>query len=447
MYLPQVPEISKQQLTIGNELNIDQTDTADKFRLLKKLPAIFEAFFQKRIFIFPLYTTKRYFVIKSHFLLCFSKKESEEAYKYLEYQRNNPTENGSGIQISPHEKFSPKYTIDLETCRIVTRIKEEKLFIFIHNSWGKSVTLLTTARSDFDNMMKFLSQASIRTNKSDFKFLEVLGKGSFGEVTLVLHVPTGIEYAMKKAYIESDTLFKHHLEERAIFERVSGHPFVVNLLYAFHEERTLYYVQQYCSGGDLYGVLKRKGAFPEYMVKFYFAEILLALEHLHRNKIIHRDIKPENILLDGDGHALLTDFGLSKLLLERGRAHSLCGTELYYAPELYQRSEQGYDFTVDFWQLGCTIFELLTEKPPFLGRNKQERIEKILNVNPVFPETMSPDCVSLLQFLLEKSPSRRPSKVENIKSHPFFSGIDWNKLYKREVNIPNCCRFHHQNGK
>ena len=98
----------------------------------------------------------------------------------------------------------------------------------------------------------------------------------------------------------------------------------------------------------------------EDVAQFYMAELILALQHLHRLGIIYRDLKPENVLLDGDGHVKLTDFGLSKVALSDDRANTVCGTVEYMAPEII--ANLPYDKTVDWWSLGALSFDMMTGK-------------------------------------------------------------------------------------
>merc|ERR1719409_529919 len=148
----------------------------------------------------------------------------------------------------------------------------------------------------------------------DFQLLKVIGKGSYGKVMLVKHANSDQSFAMKM--LRKDNVVKrnqvdHTQAERNVLE-IARHPFIVDLMYAFQTPKKLYFVLEFCSGGELFFHLSRAGRFSEGRTRFYSAEILLALAYLHGLNIIYRDLKPENVLLDIDGHAKLTDFGLSK---------------------------------------------------------------------------------------------------------------------------------------
>ncbi|CAM9650121.1 unnamed protein product, partial [Heterosigma akashiwo] len=124
-----------------------------------------------------------------------------------------------------------------------------------------------------------------------------------------------------------------------------------------------YFIQDFAPGGDLYTLL-RNFSIKAVDVLFYAAELALALEHVHRARVVHRDIKPENLLVDQHGHIKLADFGLAKIL-PRGSpgTRTVCGTEVYAAPEML--SGEPYGYSVDMWQLGVFVFELLVGHSPF----------------------------------------------------------------------------------
>jgi tRNA A-37 threonylcarbamoyl transferase component Bud32 len=166
----------------------------------------------------------------------------------------------------------------------------------------------------------------------DFEPLRCLGKGTFGTVLLVKQQKTGRLFAQKQFKKASLTVHKRLVEqtktERSILESVNRHPFVVKLFYAFQDHEKLYLILEYAQGGELFTHLMQERMFTEEVASFYMAEMVLALEHLHRNLgVIYRDLKPENCLLDAEGHLLLTDFGLSKVAVdENDKCNSFLGT-------------------------------------------------------------------------------------------------------------------------
>ncbi len=169
----------------------------------------------------------------------------------------------------------------------------------------------------------------------DFELLRVLGKGSFGKVFLVRLLATGGVYAMK-VLKKSEVVRRRQVEHTRAERRIMGgieHPFVVALRFAFQSTDKLYMVTDFCSGGELFFHLKRFRTFPEAMVRFFAAELVSALSHLHSINIVYRDLKPENVLLDAEGHVHITDFGLSKdEVVDARGATTFCGTPEYLAP-------------------------------------------------------------------------------------------------------------------
>lgn len=271
--------------------------------------------------------------------------------------------------------------------------------------------------------------------------LKTLGRGSFAKVLLVRKRDTGELFAMKilsKKAIMARNQIEHTMAERLILGNVQ-HPYIVALRYAFQTEDQLYLVLDYCSGGELFFHLKREGRFPESTVRVYIAEITLALEYLHARNIIYRDLKPENVLLDREGHVLLADFGLSKLLQgNQDKAMTYVGTVEYLAPEVI--TAQGHSFAVDWWAMGTLMAELISGLPPFYSTNVNLMMERILKAELRLPEYVSPEARSLIAGLLTRDPSKRLGSGANgaaaIKRHPFFSGLDWDALMQRKIPAP-----------
>jgi serine/threonine protein kinase len=150
----------------------------------------------------------------------------------------------------------------------------------------------------------------------------------------------------------------------------------VGLNYAFQTRDKLFLILEYCPGGDLGKVLEQEKRFDEARARIYLAEILLALEDLHKRDIIFRDLKPDNVVLDTQGHALLTDFGLSKEgVLDNQAANSFCGSVAYLAPEMLKRS--GHGKSVDWYLLGVLLYEMLVGMPPYFNRDREKLVSNI----------------------------------------------------------------------
>ncbi|XP_053576071.1 ribosomal protein S6 kinase alpha-5 [Bombina bombina] len=289
-----------------------------------------------------------------------------------------------------------------------------------------------------------------KVGMEDFELLKVLGTGAYGKVFLVRKV-TGPDaqrlYAMKvlrkSALVLKEKTAEHTRTERTVLEHVRASPFLVTLHYAFQTDSKLHLILDYVSGGELFTHLYQRDNFSEDAVRFYSGEVILALEHLHKLGIVYRDIKLENILLDSDGHVVLTDFGLSKEFVseELERTYSFCGTTEYMAPEII-RGQGGHGKSVDWWSLGILIYELLTGASPFTlegEKNSQSEVSRrILKMDPTIPSSLSLEAQDLLKRLLRKDPKRRlgGEGASQIKDHPFYRTIDWEALTLRKVSPP-----------
>lgn len=283
-----------------------------------------------------------------------------------------------------------------------------------------------------------------KTQAKDFDFLRVLGQGSFGKVFLVskkVGSDRGKLYAMKvlrKAALKVRDRERTKME-RSILIQID-HPFIVKVYYAFQTEGKLYLCLDFVNGGDLFTRLSKEFMFMEDDVRFYLAELVLALGHVHGLGIIYRDLKPENILLGSDGHIKLVDFGLSKetYSTDDGKTYSFCGTVEYMAPEVVAR--RGHTHVCDWWSFGVLMFEMLTGQLPFQGKERKETINFILKAKLGMPPFLKGDTQQLLRVLFKRNPNNRlgagQEGVEAVKRHDFFKKIDWNMLFKKMVPPP-----------
>ncbi|CAG9573014.1 unnamed protein product [Danaus chrysippus] len=275
---------------------------------------------------------------------------------------------------------------------------------------------------------------------------------AYGKVFLVRKrcgVDEGKLYAMKvlkkASIVQKLKTAEHTRTERQVLEAVRACPFLVTLHYAFQTDAKLHLILDYVAGGELFTHLYQREHFHENEVRIYIAEIILALEQLHKLGIIYRDIKLENILLDAEGHIVLTDFGLSKEFCGgESRAYSFCGTIEYMAPEVVRSGSQGHDIAVDWWSVGVLTYELLTGASPFTvegEKNTQQEITKrIVRCSYPVPNDVSPAVQDFIKKLLVKDPRRRlgggDDDAEELKRHPFFQDLDWEAVSRREVPAP-----------
>ena len=337
--------------------------------------------------------------------------------------------------------------------------KEEKNILKTKNNNEKSIPLLTLeekpAQNNIDNNTNNLllsppyksgkekdayqaKDFKSKVTLKDFQQIKLLGKGAFGKVLLVYNEELKKYFAMKtlkKEYIKKYEQTKHTKEERKILEKID-YPFISKLYYAFQNDKNLYMITEYMPGGEMFYHLHLNDHFNEKRAKFYIAEIILAIDHLHKNNILYRDLKPENILLDELGHIKLTDFGLSKIMnnIEKDKTYTVCGTPIYVAPEVL--TGQGYNKLVDWWSLGVLLYEFLAGYSPY--REARTKIDiKIYKKELEQDRLISDTAFDLIKQLCTFDASKRIGKnAEDIKNHVFFNDIDWVKLENKEITPP-----------
>ena len=320
----------------------------------------------------------------------------------------------------------------------------------------------------------------------EFEPLTIIGRGAFGEVRVCRQISTGDIVAIKKMRKE-DMLNKNQLmhvrTEREIM--TSSNEWIGNLKYSFQDEYYLYLVMDFLPGGDLMNLLMKKEILTENEARFYTAEMILAVDSVHKLNCIHRDLKPDNILIDKKGHIQLSDFGLSKLsdkvfypmsvkgapkppkklmnsgndsittansnmnnsnnslkvnkkTLKKNRllAYSTVGTPDYIAPEVF--GQTGYGQEVDWWSIGVMFFEMVVGYPPFFSENPGDTCKKIIKWKENFSipadAELSPEAENLILKLVAPAESRLGLHgVEEIMKHPFFKGVDWNNIRKTKA--------------
>ena len=278
---------------------------------------------------------------------------------------------------------------------------------------------------------------------NDFLVERVIGRGAFGKVLLVKKETSqkfdSKYYAMK--VIRKKDIYKNQLAENIILEKYilskQKHPFIVDLKYAFQTSRKIYLIMEYISGGELFKLLRKVKKFNEETAKFYFAEVLLAIEFLHKKmNVIYRDLKPENVLLTERGHVKITDFGLSKK--NDGKAYTIVGTVEYLAPEVLTKA--GHTSAVDYWGLGILLYEMLAGYPPFTAPHRNfDEIEKLIIENkPFFPEYFSKEALDLIKKLTDSDPEKRlgTKTINDIKNHNFFRGMNWSDVLNLKMTPP-----------
>lgn len=271
-----------------------------------------------------------------------------------------------------------------------------------------------------------------------FNTLKLIGKGSYGKVYLVEQKINKKVYAMK--VLKKSAILDEKSKERAMAERdiimKIRHPFIVTLHYSFQTETKLFFILDFLNGGDLYTYIMVHGKLDwnyknEYLrSKITTAEIVLALGHLHEKGIVYRDLKPQNIIIAGDGHIKLTDFGLSKANFEQDQTNTIWGTIKYIAPETI--TGQKYNHMADWWSLGIIVYRMITGELPY-PTNKNKEVKKYIayweiEVSP--KKVRDPIVRDFITKLLNKDPDERlgANGLDEIKNHLFFKGINWEDL-------------------
>lgn len=276
----------------------------------------------------------------------------------------------------------------------------------------------------------------------DFTYLKVLGQGSFGKVLLAEHNATNSVFAIKvigKKEVFEDDDIESTMTERRVLELASRCKFLTQIFGSFQTPERLYYVMELVSGGDLMFHIQDQARFEFKRVQFYAAEIYAGLVYLHDNGVIYRDLKLDNVMLSASGHIKIADFGMCKEDIFNGdKTTTFCGTPGYLAPEII--AERAYGKSVDFWSFGIMIFEMLTGESPFDSDDDEELFDMILNAPITYPAELSDASTSLLKGFLNRDENKRlgcgDNGYNNVKSHAFFEGLDWDKLLKGEVEPP-----------
>jgi len=275
----------------------------------------------------------------------------------------------------------------------------------------------------------------------NFEFLKVLGKGTFGKVILCREKSSNHLYAikiLKKEVIIKKDEVEHTMTENRVLQS-TRHPFLISLKYSFTTEDRLCFVMEYVNGGELFFHLSKERQFSEERTRFYGAEIICAIDYLHKRGIIYRDLKLENLLLDKDGHIKIADFGLCKEDIQWGNTtKTFCGTPEYLAPEVLEDNDYGR--AVDWWGVGVVMYEMMVGRLPFYNRDHDKLFELILMDEVRFPKSISQEAKDLLGGLLIKDPFTRlgggPEDAEAVKNHTFFASINWSDLEKRRITPP-----------
>jgi len=260
----------------------------------------------------------------------------------------------------------------------------------------------------------------------------------FGNVFLTVHKTRKTFFAVKT--VDRKKISAYSLHNNVIHERkvllLLDHCMIMKFVKTFKDSFRIYFLLEHVLGVEMFDVLRTLQVLSEADSKFYAACLVDVLEYVHSKGIVYRDLKPENLVIDSEGYPKLIDFGISKII--SGRTFSLVGTPHYMAPEIIEG--KGYGITADYWSLGVMIYEFICGSLPF-GDEESEPFaiyKEILSFKfefPPFVDSNSP-CRRFISQLLSSNPALRSSKNQDLKSHPLFLGINWDKLLLKQIKPP-----------
>ena len=319
-----------------------------------------------------------------------------------------------------------------------------------HSKTDIQVTNYKTRKTMIKTMIqkkKTFNSLSVEIN--DFEKIKTIGRGYIGKVLLVKYSQNNKLFAMKS--IRKDQIISEGILDNILVERnillLNQSPFLLSLSFFTQTSERIYFITPFLKGGDLFHKLKNDIFFPEDLVKFYSAQIAIALQDIHDLGFAYRDLKPENILIDEDGYIKLCDFGASVKMKGTEKEITFAGSPEYASPEMICR--EGHTFMCDWWSFGVLLYELLYGNTPFFNEDKNRMYDLIKSGTISFPKyiflegkekkyKVSDDAKDLISKLLEKDPGIRLGRkgLKEISKHPFFNSIKFDSIRKKKIKSP-----------
>lgn len=337
--------------------------------------------------------------------------------------------------ITKNDYFGER-SLMFDEIRSASVIARKKVICWVMSMQDFKVIINERVRERLLERIK-LQDDSIQLN--ELVLVKTLGNGMFGNVFLVAHKTDKRLYALKA--VDRRKIAAYQIEENIVLERKIllqlDHTLIMKLVRTFKDQKRLYFLMEYIRGMDLFDVIRKLQLLKECDAKFYIGCIIVIIEHLHEREILYRDLKPENMVVDAQGYPKLIDFGTAKFI--RGRTYTIVGTPHYMAPEVV--TGHGYGLSADYWTIGIMLYELLFGYVPF-GEDESDPYsiyEKVQELRLVFPQWVDNKnkVKEFVSQLLSKNPSSRlGGSFDKLKSHPWFIGLNWDKITSKELKAP-----------
>ena len=293
-----------------------------------------------------------------------------------------------------------------------------------------------------------MSYSKPQWSLDNWKLLRGIGQGRFGSVLCVKESKEGVPCRTMRVVPNSCTRLNDFFTILELFilfkSRFFAEPFGW-----FFEGDSVIFIHEFCQGGELLYHVRSivdsesdnanpPHTFAVQIVAFYAAQIVLALDCLHKNRILYRDLSPDTVMLDAKGNLKLTGFFYTKQI--RSATFTVCGDVAYTAPEVFQAHQGGYSFPVDWWSLGVWIYEMLEGYPPFFGGSPEQVMQLASEGSVFYPSYFTDATKRLLAALLIPDPAQRMGSskrgITAFKRHVFFSDIDWELLLNGDAEPP-----------